>query len=185
MKHIITRAATAAVLICTTLTIQAAAPKPAAEGPRTLSIELGTPFRDHAVLQRGMAVPVWGWSKPGTKVTVEFAGQKTSATAGKDGKWMAQLKDLKASFKPAELVISEQGGKKETLTDILVGEVWMASGQSNMQWKIGKCYSVKPLANELTAETEGKVAPIREFTVTSVTAQLFPIKKVKTLLITL
>lgn len=177
MKHIITRAATAAVLICTTLTIQAAAPKPAAEGPRTLSIELGTPFRDHAVLQRGMAVPVWGWSKPGTKVTVEFAGQKTSATAGKDGKWMAQLKDLKASFKPAELVISEQGGKKETLTDILVGEVWMASGQSNMQWKIGKCYSVKPLANELTAETEGKVAPIREFTVTSVTAQLFPIKK--------
>lgn len=46
------------------------------EGPRALAIELGAPFHDHAVLQRGMTVPVWGWSKPGTKVTVAFAGQK-------------------------------------------------------------------------------------------------------------
>ena len=125
----------AAALIFSPLTADAAkAPK--ADPPRELTLQLGAPFHDHAVLQRGMTVPVWGWSKPGTTVTVEFAGQKVSATAGKDGKWMAELKDLKASFKPAELVISEAGGKKETLTDILVGEVWMASGQSNMQWMV-------------------------------------------------
>jgi hypothetical protein len=53
-------------------------PKPA--------IELGSPFRDNAILQREMPVPVWGWSKPGTTVTVEFAGQKESAKAGADGK---------------------------------------------------------------------------------------------------
>lgn len=146
------------------------------EGPRPLAIELGAPFHDHAVLQRGMAVPVWGWSKPGTKVTVGFAGQQTSATAGEDGKWTAELKDLKASFEPAELVIREQDGKTETLTNILVGEVWMASGQSNMQWIAGKS-TVSKIAQELAAENEGKVAPIREFQVSSVTSQLHPIKK--------
>ncbi len=123
-----------------------------------------------------MNVPVWGWSKPGTKVTVEFAGQKATATAGKDGKWTAALKDLKASFKPAELIISEAGGKKEILTDILVGEVWMASGQSNMQWLVGKS-KVSQLAKEFAAANEGKVVPIREFQVSSVTSQLHPIKK--------
>ena len=54
---------------------EAAKPKPA--------IELGSPFVDNAILQREMKVPVWGWSKPGTKVTVEFAGQKKTATAGR------------------------------------------------------------------------------------------------------
>lgn len=146
------------------------------EGPRQLAIEIGAPFHDHAVLQRGMAVPVWGWSKPGTMVAVEFAGQKATATAGEDGKWTAELKDLKASFEPAELVIREQGGKTEKLTNILVGEVWMASGQSNMQWVAGKS-SVAKLAQDLTAESAGKVAPIREFQVSSVAAQLHPIQK--------
>ena len=81
-----------------------------------------------------MKVPVWGWSKPGTKVTVEFADQKKTAVAGKDGKWMLELDEMKASAEPAEMVITEKGGKTETLKNILVGEVWMASGQSNMRW---------------------------------------------------
>jgi len=168
-------AATAA-LVFSSLTVNAAAPAADPAAPRELAIELGAPFCDHAVLQRGMTVPVWGWSKPGTKVSVEFAGQKKTAAADKDGKWAVELKDLKASFKPAELVISEAGGKKETLKNILVGEVWLASGQSNMQWKAAKSNCSK-LAAGLAAETEGKVAPIREFQVTSVTAQLHPIKK--------
>ena len=103
-----------------------------------LAIELGAPFRDNAVLQREMKVPVWGWSKPGTTVTVEFAGQKKSATAGKDGKWMVELDPLKASFEPAEMKITESTGKAVTLKNILVGEVWFASGQSNMQWPAEK-----------------------------------------------
>lgn len=172
MKHIIIGFAAAITLLFSPISVLASEE----EGPRELAVQLGAPFHDHAILQRGMAVPIWGWSKPGTNVTVEFAGQKKSATAGQDGKWMVQLSDLKASFEPSDLVIREEGGKKETLTDILVGEVWMASGQSNMQWAAGKC-NVATLASEFAAETEGKVAPIREFQVTSVTAQLFPIKK--------
>ena len=60
--------------------------------------------------------PVWEWSKPGATVTVEFAGQKNTATAGKDGKWTVALKDLKASFEPAEMVI-QGSGKTESLSD--------------------------------------------------------------------
>ena len=104
-----------------------------------LAIELGAPFRDDAVLQREMKLPVWGWSKPETKVTVEFSGQKKSATAGKDGKWMLDLDPLKASFEPATMTLTESSGKSVTLKNILVGEVWFASGQSNMQWPASKC----------------------------------------------
>ncbi|MDP7287540.1 MAG: hypothetical protein QGH94_06075, partial [Phycisphaerae bacterium] len=166
--------AAAAALLFSSLTINAAAPAAEPAAPRELAIKLGAPFCDHAILQQGTVVPVWGWSKPGTKVSVEFAGQKNTATAGKDGKWVVELKDLKASFKPAELVINEKGGKKETLKNILVGEVWMASGQSNMQWKVGKSNCSK-----LIVEAKGNVAPIREFEVTSVVAMLHPIEKAK------
>ncbi|MBC8372777.1 MAG: hypothetical protein H8E53_04225 [Planctomycetes bacterium] len=143
---------------------KAAGPKPA--------IELGAPFGDNAVLQRQMKVPVWGWSKPGVKVTVEFAGQKKTAVAGKDGKWMLQIDKLKASFAPAEMVIGDSAGKKVTLKNILVGEVWMASGQSNMQWKVAKSS-----CNKLKVKPKGEVAPIREFEVTSVYSALHPIER--------
>ena len=137
-------------------------------------IELGAPFRDNAVLQRDMAVPVWGWSKPGTKLTVQFAGQKKAATAGKDGKWMLELDALEASFEPRAMAVSDSTGNSVTLNNILVGEVWLASGQSNMQWTAAKSSSsllkVDPVG-------EGNVAPIREFEVTSVVAMLHPIEK--------
>jgi len=143
---------------------QAAQPGPA--------IELGAPFGDNAVLQREMKVPVWGWSKPGTRITVEFAGQKKTATAGKNGKWMLQLDKLKASFAPAEMIISDNAGRTVTLRNILVGEVWMASGQSNMQWKVAKSSCSK-----LRVKAKGDVAPIREFEVTSVYSALHPIER--------
>jgi len=148
----------------------------AQETEPTLAGQLGAPFRDNAVLQQGMNVPVWGWCKPGTEVTVEFAGQKQTGEAGKDGKWMLQLDPLKASFEPADMTISEAAGRSVTLRNILVGEVWLASGQSNMQWKVNKSSCIQ-LAKEFTEETEGKVAPIREFEVTSVYAMLHPIEK--------
>ncbi len=150
-----------------------AAEQAPAEAPKP-AIELGTPFRDNAVLQREMPVSVWGWSEPGSKVTVEFAGQKKTAAAGKDGKWMVELDKLKASFEPREMVITDSAGKKVTLKNILVGEVWMASGQSNMQWKVQKSS-----CNKLKVDPIGerKVAPVREFEVTSVYAMLHPIEK--------
>jgi len=163
-----------AVMTLSTLTAHAAAPAAQAETQRTLAIQLGAPFRDNAVLQREMKVPVWGWSKPGTKVTVEFAGQKKTAIAEKDGKWMVWLDPLKASFDPAEMVVTESTGKKVVLKNILVGEVWMASGQSNMQWMC-----TKSTCSRLKVDPVGEknTNPIREFQVKSVAAQLHPIEK--------
>ncbi|KPK51180.1 MAG: hypothetical protein AMK72_00355 [Planctomycetes bacterium SM23_25] len=136
------------------------------------AIELGAPFADNAILQRQVPVPVWGWSKPGAKVTVEFAGQKKTATAGKDGKWMLELDELEASFEPREMVVSDNKGKQVVIKNILVGEVWLASGQSNMQWTVQKSS-----CNQLRVEAKGNVAPIREFEVTSVFAMLHPIER--------
>lgn len=135
------------------------------------AIELGAPFGDNAILQRQMKVPVWGWSKPGSEVTVAFAGQTKSATAADDGKWMLALDPLKASFKPAEMVITDSTGKKVTLNNILVGEVWLASGQSNMQWLVSQS-----VCRNLSVEDKDGIAPIREFTVTNYFSALHPIE---------
>ncbi len=169
-----------AVVLLASIRVDAAAP-PKTEGPRALAIEMGTPFHDNAILQRGMKVPVWGWSKPGATVTVTFAGQKKTAKVATNGKWMLELDSLKASFEPAEMVISG-GGKTETLTNILVGEVWMASGQSNMQWIAGKCDVGRYLISEMKARVEAgeeKLAVIREAKVTDVYAVLQPIQRAK------
>ena len=125
-----------------------------------------------------MPVPVWGWSTPGTKMTVQFAGQKKSETAGKDGKWMLKLDALKANANPQEMVITDSAGKKITLENILVGEVWATAGQSNMQWIAQKSSSsliIKELIEQAKAE-KGKLPPIREGKVTNVFSSLHPIE---------
>jgi hypothetical protein len=148
--------------------------------PFASAIELGTPFRDNAVLQREMPLPVWGWSKPGASVTVEFTGQKATAKAGADGKWMLKLKPLTASAEPSEMVVEESGfggqesGKKVVLKNILVGEVWHASGQSNMEWFAGKS-NCSLLAQEISKATAE--VPIRELRTDTVSA-LYPQEKV-------
>lgn len=136
------------------------------------AVELGAPFSDNAVLQRDMPLPVWGWCTPGTSVTVTFAGQTKTATAGDDGKWMLKLDPLAASFEPRSMTFKTSDGKERTIGNLLVGEVWMASGQSNMQWTAGKSSCVK-----LVIEPRDGVAPIREFQVTSVYAQQQPIER--------
>ena len=134
---------------------------------------LGAPFADGAVLQRDMTVPVWGWSAPGDTLTVEFAGQKKSATADADGKWVVELDPMAASFEPRTMTVTSSiGNRQSAVGNILVGEVWMASGQSNMQWKAGKSNCSK-----LEVVPKNGVNPIREFEVTSVFAQLHPIEK--------
>jgi sialate O-acetylesterase len=94
-------------------------------------------FADHCVLQREMPVPVWGWAEPGSQVTVGFAGQKKTAQAGADGKWLVRLNPIRASREPRKLVVSS-AGQTLTLDDILVGEVWLCSGQSNMGLGLSK-----------------------------------------------
>lgn len=113
-----------------------------ATAPSTWSgtpVTLGTPFGDHAVLQRGKPVPVWGWASPGDQVTVAFQGHQAEATAGADGKWTAVLPALTASSTPEDLVVS--GSNTVTLHDIVVGEVWLCSGQSNMEFGIRDSWS--------------------------------------------
>ncbi|MFN4872762.1 MAG: hypothetical protein ACK5JP_03020 [Akkermansiaceae bacterium] len=143
-------------------------------GLSAYALELGAPFADNAVLQRELPLPVWGWSKPGTEVTVEFAGKKQSAKAADNGKWMLKLDALAASAEPREMTITEKGGEAKILKNLLVGEVWMASGQSNMQWVASKC-SVQNLVKQLA--DKGEKPPIREFEITSVYASLHPIEK--------
>ncbi len=124
-------------------------------------LELASLFVDGAILQREMPVPVWGWAAPGAKVSVSFAEQKKTATADAQGKWMAKLDPLAASATESELVVSA-GDETVRRSGILVGEVWFASGQSNMDWIAGKSNCSK-LAGELgKSKTD---MPIREYTV--------------------
>jgi len=88
-------------------------------------------FRDNMVLQREMPVPVWGWAAPGTQVTVDFAGQSKKAEAGKDGRWQVTLDPLKTNATGTTLE-AKTAAAVVTLNNILVGEVWIAAGQSNM-----------------------------------------------------
>ena len=94
-------------------------------------------FTDHMVLQRDMDVPIWGWADPGEKISVSFAGQNKTATADRDGKWTVKLGALKTSAKGQILKVNNI-----TISDILVGEVWVCSGQSNMEQTLAPTKSV-------------------------------------------
>ncbi len=102
--------------------------------PATLAdVRLPSVFGSHMVLQRGTAVPVWGWADPGEKVTVSFRDQTKTTTADDAGNWMVKLDSLSVG-EPGSLTVS--AGNTIELTDVLVGEVWVCSGQSNMQWSV-------------------------------------------------
>ncbi|MBC8372341.1 MAG: DUF1593 domain-containing protein, partial [Planctomycetes bacterium] len=92
-------------------------------------------FSDHMVLQRGISVPVWGTADAGEKVSVTFGGQKKETIADQKGKWTVKLDPLKVG-KPAKLTVS--GKTSVAFDDVLVGEVWIGSGQSNMNRGVNK-----------------------------------------------
>lgn len=100
-------------------------------------------FANGMVLQQNQPVPVWGTAKPNSKITVSFADQKQNTTADNQGKWMLKLDALKASKIPSDLIIS--GDSKVTISNVLVGEVWICSGQSNMQFKVNNVPEIKSL----------------------------------------
>lgn len=106
--------------------------------PAFAEIQLAPLFQEGAVLQREKPVPVWGWAKPAAKVTISFAGQTRSATADAAGRWMATLDAMPASSEGRVLAVTEEGAPPVEVKDILVGEVWLGSGQSNMQWAISQ-----------------------------------------------
>jgi sialate O-acetylesterase len=90
---------------------------------------LGTPFGDHMVLQREKPIPVWGWAPPAAEIIVSFAGQTHTSKSDAEGAWKVTLPALPAGG-PHEMLVA--GPSEVRITDILVGEVWVCSGQSNM-----------------------------------------------------
>ena len=94
-------------------------------------------FADHSVLQRDMPVPIWGWTDPHTEIQVKFAGQAKNTSSDQAGKWMIKLDPMKANTQGQELKVTAVG-TSVILKDILIGEVWLASGQSNMGFSIPK-----------------------------------------------
>lgn len=104
-----------------------------------LYADVSTPsiFGDHMVLQRNQANPVWGWADPGERVTVAIAGQSHSTEADRNGDWRVTLDPLPAGG-PHTLKI--EGKNALSYADTLVGEVWICSGQSNMQWAVSQSY---------------------------------------------
>ncbi len=106
-------------------------------------------FTDNMVLQREMKVPVWGVAGKDEKVTVEFAGQTVTARADRSGNWRVDLAPLETSAMPGTLVISGRGSSV-TLTNVLVGEVWLCSGQSNMDFTM---WMLKQPEEEIQAAT--------------------------------
>ncbi|MDP2984353.1 MAG: sialate O-acetylesterase [Candidatus Latescibacter sp.] len=124
--------------------------------PLHASVLLPSFLGHHMVIQRNAEYPVWGWADPGEKVTVTFHGQKLSAAAGADSLWKVSLKPMSAGG-PYEMTV--KGKNAVTLYNILIGDVWVLSGQSNMQWPVK--YSANPEA-EIAAGNHPK---IRLFTV--------------------
>lgn len=101
-------------------------------------------FGDNMVLQRGIAVPVWGMADPGEAVTVKIGDAQASTQADARGKWMVKLPAMRAKAKPQDLTIS--GKNTLTLKNVLVGDVWVCSGQSNMEWGLGGCNAPQDIA---------------------------------------
>jgi len=95
-------------------------------------LELASPFTEHMVLQRDMEVPVWGWGTPGQKIEVSVDGKHARTTAKPDGSWMATLPPVEAGG-PYTFTVSS-GSETIAFEDVLAGEVWICSGQSNMQF---------------------------------------------------
>ena len=102
--------------------------------PVGATVQVASIFGDNMVLQRGRPAPVWGTAAPGEQIAVRFKGQTRRVTAGEDGKWRVTLDALAADSTPHELVI--RGANTVTFTNVLVGEVWICSGQSNMEWPV-------------------------------------------------
>ncbi len=104
--------------------------------PLHAGLEPAHVFSDHMVMQRDKPIVVWGWDDPGASVTVDLNGASQSATAAADGRWEIKLPAMKASSTPTTMTIHDKD-HSITISDILVGDVWLCSGQSNMEFALG------------------------------------------------
>ena len=122
-------------------------------------VKLPAIISEHMVVQSGVEVAVWGWAEAGEEVAVSFAGQTKSAKANATGKWTLKLEKLKAANEPLTLTV--KGKNTLTVQDVLVGEVWLGSGQSNMALQVSRANNPEEEA------AAAKLPAIRMFTVNS------------------
>ena len=125
-------------------------------------VKLPAVFGDHMVLQRDAALPVWGWADPGEKVTVTLCGRSKTATADAEGKWAVKLDAMKAG---GPFVLNVAGKNALKCGDVMVGEVWLCSGQSNMAMSVGGC------DNYEAEQAAAKLPNIRMMTVARAAAE--------------
>ena len=111
-------------------------------------VKLSKIFTPHMVLQRDMKVPVWGAAAPGESVTVKFAGQSQTTKADGKGAWRVQLDALKTSAEPRSLTVNDK-----TIDDVLVGDVWIGSGQSNMDMPVASYVANDPVLKDAAAKS--------------------------------
>jgi sialate O-acetylesterase len=124
-------------------------------------------FQDHAVLQRDQPIRIWGWANPNDAVTVSLATAKGTARAGNDGRWSVMLPPMPAGG-PYSLDVSTEAGAHQTVHDVLVGDVWLCSGQSNMVLEVKRTLNSRSeilnAANDrirmLTVRLENSLVPL-------------------------
>ncbi|MFA5865762.1 MAG: sialate O-acetylesterase [Phycisphaerae bacterium] len=114
-------------------------------------VKLPAVISDHMVLQQGMKVPLWGWAQPGETVTIALADQRSRTTADAQGRWIVRLNPLKTGG-PFDLTVTGKNTIK--VRDVLIGEVWFGSGQSNMQWPV---HASRDAAKEIGAANYPKI----------------------------
>ncbi len=133
-------------------------------------VRLPALFSDGLVFQQGKPLSIWGWAAPDEDVSIQFAGQTRAARADLDGKWRVILDPLPANATPQEMKVN--GKNSLILKNLLIGEVWICSGQSNMQWTVSQA------ANPQQEVEAANFPQIRMFNVERVTA-MSPVDDVK------
>lgn len=123
--------------------------------PASAAVKLPAIIGDNMVLQQGEAVPVWGWDDPGTEVTVTLGEAKVTAKADDKGRWQVQLPAMTAGG-PHTMTIA--GSNTVTVGNILIGEVWLCSGQSNMEWPVGNSINAQ---DEIAAADHPRIRGIK------------------------
>ena len=131
------------------------------------AVKLPLVFSDRMILQRDAPVPVWGWAEAGEEITVAFAGQTKTTKADAKGNWSVHLDAMPASSEPRELTVASSNQKSEIrnpkLQDVLIGEVWLASGQSNME---------VPVKDALNPEAEAAAADFPQIRIFKIAANI-------------
>jgi len=130
-------------------------------------VQLASIFNDNMVLQRDRAVPIWGLAQSGEEITVTFAGQEKACITGPEGKWIVRLAPLEANDIPSLLTV--KGSTTVMVKNVLVGEVWICGGQSNMGMTLSECFDAE---KEIADAVDSKLRFVRVGSASS----LYPMK---------